>query len=369
MKESELRRALTQSMSRSVFPDSGKQEILDRMNGGKPVMKRKLSLGLVCAMVLVLLTCTAVAATLLNRNVLEEMVGNVTETAEQYIQRDLAKVSFEHCDVEIKEAAYDGMSLYILYGIRDRSATESWETLDEATRSAYLNEESFPAMKADKIGWWRDGIWINGKAIDMPQGSTMHASFSEQPGEMLFYQMYRLDQEGIFLKGNAVEIGLSIGEAHSDEHGMVTFTLNADSGLNHTLTEYPKTNATVTDKVTAAVAQVNYTPLQTYITLSLKVNEDAMAAFIKENGEGPVDDKGQVIFPYSGMHVYGGWVESLKLVDENGVELFPGEIGCNGFSDQASEFVYPSMKTIPEKMFLAPVTNGQADMTQAISVR
>lgn len=377
MNEKDLRRVLDETMARSVFPDSGKQEILQRMNGGKPIMKKKLSLGLVCALVLMLLTCTALAATLLSRNVLEPFVGPVSEETSQFIQRDLAKVSYAHCDVEIREAAYDGMSLYILYSIRDRNATEPWENLDEATRNAYLEAESFPAMEADGIGWWKDALWINGQPINMPGNSVCYTYLGQEPGELLFYQMYRLDQEGIRLSGDAVEIALPVGtrglltsgSIKPPESGVITFTLNADTALSHTLIQQPQAAAVVTDKVVASVSQVDYTPLQTYITLSLQAREGALDAFVAEYGPGPLDENGQLLYPYTDQFVFGGWVDSLVLVDETGTPLFPEVSGCNGYSDTWAEFVYPHMETIPDALYLAPMVDGQARMAEAIRVR
>ncbi|MBQ7656613.1 MAG: hypothetical protein IJS41_08915, partial [Clostridia bacterium] len=120
---------------------------------------------------------------------------------------------------------------------------------------------------------------------------------------------------------------------------------------------------------TAKVTEAAFTPLMTYITLNLKVNPDAMAAYIQENGAGHKDENGQVIFPYSGMDVFGEWVDSLELVDGNGKLLFPGHHGQNGYGDGWAEFLYPYLETIPTELFLAPIQDGAADMTQAVRIQ
>jgi hypothetical protein len=107
----------------------------------------------------------------------------------------------------------------------------------------------------------------------------------------------------------------------------------------------------------------------TYITLNLKVNPDAMAAYIQENGAGHKDENGQVIFPYSAMDVLGEWIMSLELVDGSGALLFPGHCGQNGYGNERAEFLYPYIETIPSELYLAPIKDGAADMTQAVRVK
>ena len=69
------------------------------------------------------------------------------------------------------------------------------------------------------------------------------------------------------------------------------------------------------------------------------------------------------------MDVFGDWICSLRLVDGEGTELFPGRYGNNGYSDEWAEFLYPCIGDLPEELYLAPFVDGSADLTQAVKVR
>lgn len=127
----------------------------------------------------------------------------------------------------------------------------------------------------------------------------------------------------------------------------------------------------MTPEVTAKVTEAVFTPLMTYITLDLKVNPDAMAAFIAENGEGYKDENGNILWPYGGMDVFGEWILSLQLVDGNGTVVFPDyQGGQNGYGNDRAEFLYPYMECIPvEQLYLAPVESGTVDMSRAVLVK
>jgi hypothetical protein len=75
------------------------------------------------------------------------------------------------------------------------------------------------------------------------------------------------------------------------------------------------------------------------------------------------------MWPYGGMDVFGEWVESLELVDVKGQQVFPGHYGQNGIGNEWAEFLYPHLDNIPDELFLAPIENGQADMSQGVRVK
>ncbi|MBR6860149.1 MAG: hypothetical protein IKM73_02330, partial [Acidaminococcaceae bacterium] len=117
------------------------------------------------------------------------------------------------------------------------------------------------------------------------------------------------------------------------------------------------------------VKEAVFSPLMTYITLDLKVNPDSLAAFIKANGEGPKNEAGEVMWPYGGMDVFQDWVCSLELVDGQGNLVFPGHTGQNGYGNEWAEFLYPYLENIPAELYLAPIEDGVADMSQAVRVK
>ena len=149
---------------------------------------------------------------------------------------------------------------------------------------------------------------------------------------------------------------------------MVTFTYDAKDILAQVTTIHPEEEKVLPD-VTAKVKEVAFSPLMTYITLDLKVNPDSLAAFIAKNGEGPKNEEGEVLWPYGGMDVFQDWVTSLELVDGQGKLVFPGHSGQNGYGNEWAEFLYPYLENIPAELYLAPINDGVADISQAVRVK
>lgn len=91
-----------------------------------PSRRRLTRRQVVAVVVAALLILSMAMAAALGRNVIDFFtMGNVTDS-QRMIQKNLAHASFDHCDITIREAAYDGMSLYILYAVQDRDATQPW---------------------------------------------------------------------------------------------------------------------------------------------------------------------------------------------------------------------------------------------------
>ena len=330
-----------------------------------------------------LLGAVAFAASQLRRNVFEVSLNTNPQNAASLIQYDLAKESFNECDVEIRQAAYDGMTLYLVYSVRDRAATELMGELDPDTGVRYVYDETMPAMERDNIGWWIDNLWINGQSVNMPAGSSQWVEAGEEPGELLFYQTWCLDQENIFLSGKQEEISLPIGErqpreslvidreAHTIEKpkaGLVTFYLDCSSREGVTVT-HPNEWKDLGD-FAAAAREVTFSPIQLYITLDLKINPESLAAFIAENGEGVCDDSGNLIMAYDGTELASDWIYSLQLVDGSGTPIDfgaadTGFFGCQSFGATEALFTFPYLETYPAEMYLAPDGNVE----QGVKVR
>lgn len=332
---------------------------------------------------ILLLGAVAFAASQLRRNVFEVTLNANPQNAAQLIQYDLAKESFNECDIEIRQAAYDGMTLYLVYSVRDRAATELLGELDPDTGVRYVYDETMPAMERDNIGWWIDSLWINGQSVNMPAGSAQWVEGGEEPGELLFYQTWCLDQEDIFLSGKREEISLPIGErqpreslvidreAHTIEKpkaGLVTFYLDCSSRDGVTVT-HPNEWKDLGD-FAAAARDVTFSPIQLYITLDLKINPDSLAAYIEENGEGVRDEAGNLIMPYDGTELASDWIYSLQLVDASGTPVDfgaadNGYFGCQAFSATEALFTFPALDSYPAEMYLAPDGNVE----QGVKVR
>ncbi len=337
----------------------------------------------------VLMGAVALATGILKHNVFELTVGDNPKAAESIIQYDLAKESFNECDIEVKEAAYDGMSLYVVFSVRDRNAAEPVGEYDPETDTYYVGEDTIPAMQRDGIGWWDDGLWIDGEDVPMPGMSAMNTVGSETPGELLFYNVFRLDQSDIHLNGKNVEIALPIGKeqprdslvidrsgekpkVRKPEAGLVTFRL--DCSLRDDITVDHPNLETKLDELTAKASEVTYSPIQMYLTLDLLVNPDAISVFVAKNGEGVCDENGKLVVAYDGGDVAGDWLNSLELVDGDGKPLFEseklaGRYGLEGYNAEHAWFTFPYLDAYPERMFLAPMDGDRADMAQAVRVK
>ena len=338
------------------------------------------------ALVLIVLIATvAVAATQWHIfDTLSFLTGVSPQNADQVMQGNLAKTTVNGVEITIQEAGYDGKTLFIQYTYRIKDVDR---TLGEASGDGVYMEDL--QLLADyNVGWWIDHLWIDGKCVDMPNNSGSVTIGSEVSGEIVQAEYWRLDNEGISLSGK-VEIALPIGERqplenyqlqkHPEmygedgnlllpEKGMVSFTLDTTSSLSGVRTEHP--NVPVKgDNVIAQCSEVYYSPLMTYITLQLEGDQDAVAAYKAENGEGFYGSDGSLLWEYGGMEVFDVWISSLALVDGAGTVLFPDQSAMNGYGNEWAEFVYPHIETVPEELYMAPVYNGAADLTQAIKIK
>lgn len=362
----------------------------------KPETERKPRVGgakrrvlIIALIVVLLLASVAVAATLLGVDMFSMLIGGTPKNAESLIQYDLAKESFPECDIEIKQAAYDGMSLYVVYSFRERAATECLGVYDPITGTRYAEDIGrTDAMERDGIGYWSDSFWIDGKEVNMPGGSYGMTIGTDTPGELLTYYTFRLDNAGVFLNSKTTEVALPIGKRDKNEklivdrekgviempkNGLVKFTMDTTSRAGVRV-EHPNQENTW-DVMSAKVSEVTYSPLMMYLTVDISVKPEALEEYKKINGDGYYED-GVMLWPYSAMDLTDSWVYALTLVDGGGKPVFEdlskyGYIyGNQGHGDTGCWFLYPYLETYPDQMWLAPVNDsGVADMTRAVKVR
>ena len=402
MKEQEMKRLIEKNIPETpeAFHDRMNQtlnsivvqERCQRMLETKnvPVRRaRRLSFALTAALSLVLVAAVAVAA--IHWNVFDHLFGNTPENADQVMQSVVCRQTVNNVEITVDEAGYDGKTLYLQWRYRMLDVDRTLGDPDESG----LYPDDLQLLDDHNVGWWIDHIWINGKAIDMPANSAGDERGSSVPGEIIESWSYRLDNEDLYLPDGQIEISLPIGERqplddysllnHPEvyeedgtlklpEKGMVTFQLKTDM-RSKVKVEKPEQWTEMPD-LRACVSEADYTPIMMYVTLKLEGNPDSLAKFIEENGEGYLDENGELLWPYSGMDVYGEWASGLTLVDGDGKEVFPGMqeeygfvYGCNGHGDNWAEYLFPYRESYPAEMWLAPMENGTADMTKAVRVR
>lgn len=316
------------------------------------------------------------------------MTGANPRRADEVMQANLTEQTVNGVQISVREAGYDGRTLFVQYAYVFPDVDTPMGCYRDGIAEPGLGEEDSRVMDEHGVGWWIDHIWFDGRVMDMTANSGGDSGGSPNPGELIFTEYYRLDNGNVALSG-PVEVSMPIGERQplSDytraEHperydangnlllpdkGMISFTLDARDTLSKVVTEHPNVPYT-NELVTAKVAEFCRTPLLTYITLNLEPNEEALAAYMEENGDGYYDDAGHLLFPYTGMALYGDWVSQMELVDGEGRLLFPGHYGNNGYGDKWAEYLYPYIETVPDQLWLAPILeDGTADLSQALRV-
>lgn len=371
------------------------QEKVDQEVNMKESTKRALRMGgrfssraLIFALVAVLMLGTvAIAATQWGIfDSLGVILGTQPPTADSVMQANLHTETVNGVEITIKEAGYDGKTLFLQYSYRMADVTEPVGQVSVKTGDRLLSEDDLSLLAEHNVGWWVDAFWVNGQPMDMANNSGGEYRGSEVPGEIIRTEYWRLDNLDVALTGK-VEIALPIGQTQSAEYrkaiynketdqytlpdkGVVTFTLDAKDILSRVVTTNPNI-ATVTPDVTVRVSEVAYTPLMTYITLAMEPNADVLAAYKSEHGEGFCDENGNLLWAYTGLDVYGEWISGLQLVDGNGSLVFPGHWGNNGCGEVWAEFTYPylDVENLPDELWLATVDDGMADMAYAIRVK
>lgn len=361
---------------------SAMEQALDRIAREPARAPRRLTRRQMVAVVLAALLMLSVAvAAALGRNVIDFFTMGTAPQSQGMIQKNLASASYDHCDITIREAAYDGMTLYILYAVQDRDAAEPLGTLDPYTGERYMEETRTPGMEADNVSWWRDGLWIDGVDTDVPGMSRWEYRGTDTPGEMLCYQLWRLDQLEVYLSGS-VEITLPLGErqpyeslaydqqrrALVPEEGVITFTLDA-SARDSVTVEHPDYRREI-GGVTVWVSEAVYTPVQTYLTVTYQVPQEVLDAYIAQRGGQPEGERMQ----YMPMDLMTDWLYDAALVDGAGTPLQNPTVfvyGCEGISNTQAWFTFPAMTEFPSELYLAPMdyATGGYNLAKSIRVR
>lgn len=376
--------------------------------------RRTLVIALAIVLALGAIAFAAAQWHLFERISLSYLTGKSPVNADSIMQRDVYTETVNDVEISIQEVGYDGRTLMMQYkyqipdvdkhfGVTYRekygdNIPEDYLEEADGNPDAFIpgwgEEEMYDAMIAHHVGWWYDSIWINGLEVNAPGGSEQGMEGTMVPGEIICTLVWRMNNNGVIVNG-PIEISLPIGDtseakfpkdrdengnSKKPEKGMITFTYDAGDIQSKVKTYHPNKEM-VLPEVTAKVSEAAFTPLMTYITLDLEANPEAMAAFIKENGENVVDEDGTVLWPHEPMDMFESWVWSLELVDKNGKLIFPGRQGCEGVGSEYADFLYPYLENIPDELYLAPVEetevdengestgNAKVDMSQAVLVK
>ena len=190
--------------------------------------------------------------------------ANVRPEADTLVQRNLAHYRFEHVDVDIREAAYDGRYLRVAYAITDRAATAPLDTPGTSLVDGRMENYPFTAANQDGI-WWTTLDWaeLNGQHVN-PLGMTISVA-GPNNGEAITWVQF--DVQGLELP-STFTVRLPI--RGSDTPHELEFTMDK-SGMEHVFPLAPPPDKRVGNYV-ISIQDITVSPIRTYITLHLIID-------------------------------------------------------------------------------------------------
>ncbi len=189
-------------------------------------------------------------------------MSTVRPEADKLVQKNLSAYSFDHVDVAVKEAAYDGQYLRVAYSIKDRAATAP---LGEVGKHLQM-EMDFHFDAAEKDGvWWSTLDWalINGQDVN-PLGMTFSVAGPEN-GEAITWVQFdvrELDLPDTFtvrlpLKGQDTPKELNFTMTKGDMSDVYRLTPPKDKRIGNYVVH---------------IDEVVVSPIRTYLTVHLIVD-------------------------------------------------------------------------------------------------
>lgn len=368
--------------------ESACESIKSEKETGRHIFSARRSL-IAAICIITLLTAAAVAASNWSTfHLIGTMTGDEPKNADEVMRRDLHQEVVNQVEIAVTEAGYDGKVLFVQYTYHMPDIDHRLGTYDSDTGMILLDDEIQMIWDNYHVGRWTDHLWIDGKCVDMPVNSSSITTGSENPGEVIQTDYWRLDNENITLNGKT-DISLPIGEVQDiseytridhpekydengklklPEKGIVTFTLDTSDMLLKVREENPNAELKM-DIADVQVTDVYYSPLSTYITLNYHVSEEALQNFKEEHGEGFYDDEGKLLRAFDGSDVIADWISNLTLVDQDGNEVFPEHYGCQGYGDGWSEYVFPYTDEKFDELYLKPRGSAKEDVQNRIRVQ
>lgn len=330
-------------------------------------MKRK-----ICALLtslLLLATCMAQA------DVLTEWgIPQALSTASGLVR--IAEVSATVGDVivSIDEVAYDGVTAYVCYMLKDTKATEPFGTLDGD--HYLLDGTETDVFAAKKVGWWQDRIQVNGQEYSMPLAGGQSFG-SDEPGVVRHYLSIRLDQAGIAY-GEAETLGLPITDKDCTDGGYLTVQLSAVAKDKLTI-ERQDVSAALGDTAATAVETV-FTPIKMYVTVKLA---PVAAAVTEQQGveQAEIDQQAsktpeltglKVDQQWAAVSINSKWASSAVVADADGKvvkAMMQGFSGPAAIGADMAMFEFTAMDKYPGELYLAAVgDDGNPDMSKAVRI-
>ena len=309
-------------------------EIMKKARGEQKV-KRKFSVAMVCAMV-VLMTTTAALAAGVHFGVFDFMTNlfgqeAVLPQAQELVASDLTVMELENTTLKVEEAVYDGGNLRVVYSV---ALNNESQTIEEAAL-------------ADRVSLnGCDWFLINGEETVMTNGSYFGNMLSPEGDRMLCYLDIYLASSNIVLQEEfKVSLPL-IGSGKYAEYA--TFTVPG-----YDVAENPL--KTQTDSVNVTLLGSSISPVRSYVRLRIEKLPNMSA----ESYEAALYD----------------WQDAY-LVDKQGTKLCaPVEILVDGSVDGEwieQTYVFPPVE-VDEVYFASTMITSQdewiVDMNHALQIK
>ncbi len=221
--KSKLNEELNARLSGLTMSEALKRRVLNQVRKEeKPVMKRKISLSAIIAVALIAVAAAAFALTdgfglfdLMGQGKREEF-SVVQKEAYDLMHKNLASASFDHVDVTVTQAVYDGKYLRIVHSTKERDARAPF---DDA--KVYNGDFRFEAAEKDGVNWSSlDWAMVNGESVNPLGEAGVHAG--EQNGETLAWIQYDLSEMAV---GDELRVDLPIRGKESIDNKELSFTM------------------------------------------------------------------------------------------------------------------------------------------------
>lgn len=343
-------------------------------NGKKawlPLRGRRRLAVLILAGVLLLALAAAAIATAFGYRIFgfpfpaDDPVSYVQEGAYTLMKQNLKHVSYDHVDVDILEAVYDGMDLRVVYSVWDRNATERLTDED-----LY---HGIAAAKLDGVTCVCDWIVINGQDANLSDAAEEPG---ERNGEMIYSIEALLSDQGIHPEGDFT-VGLPLIKNEKNltiAPVELTFTINAEDAKKWVRTAYPA--QMIEGNYRVAITEAEFSPMSGAILLTV-----SDTAYVPPEGEEEQKaeyaawiggDNGQQSPLEKEAYLWGGMAQLFtqdgKQVGITETEYYSYKEGP-GLMPVKLRVTPPEGEGWPEKMFLAVCDiNGKPDPVRRIPV-
>ena len=204
--------------------------------------------------------------------------------AEKMIHYDLARVKTGNLTWFVKEAAYDGRVLRILYSVRFDSAAVA--RTDEDAYSEYMNllSSSGVYLECDGTG----EIFVNGRGVNL---SSTDARYGEENGEIECWVDCRLEGYGDTKLRPRGEIAVSMPFHFTDEKvkaasekEALEFTMDVgDAALQYAL-KLPRP-AALRNGAVVEITDLHFSPVTVFIDGKIHLPDDRVQDMPEENTE------------------------------------------------------------------------------------